>query len=125
MPRDSAFFVVSLISRTRMVTFFVPNAMVTISPTLTSYDALADLPLTEIRAASHASLATVRRFIKRETFRNLSKRIYYSFTESLSTFDAEKEGFLEAGIVIASPVWGLRPSLAATSLTSKVPKPIS
>ena len=47
------------------------------SPTLTSYDARAIFPLTLILSASQASFATVLRFIRRETLRYLSSRIYF------------------------------------------------
>ena len=56
---------------TRTVSSRCPNETVITSPTLTSYDALTGLPLTVMRDASHASLATVLRFIIRETFKNL------------------------------------------------------
>ena len=43
-----------------------------ISPTFTFTDALAGFPFTMTRPASHASFATVRRLISRDTFKNLS-----------------------------------------------------
>ena len=48
---------------------------------------------------------------------------FYYFTACLSSLPGLKAGTLVAGIVIASPVCGLRPLRSARSLTSKVPKP--
>ena len=45
-------------------------------------DAFATLSLTKTRPASQASLATVRRLIKRDTFRYLSNLIIYLLTFS-------------------------------------------
>ncbi len=55
-----------------------PNFMSTTSPGFTSYEAFTFLPFTLMNEESHASLATVRLFISRETFRNLSIRILQS-----------------------------------------------
>ena len=58
-----------------MIIVLCPKAISIRSPTLTSYEARAGFPLTETRPASHASFATVLRFIRRDTFRYLSSLI--------------------------------------------------
>src|SRR5690554_2787162 len=49
----------------------------------------------------------------------------YFATASFKAFPGLKTGTFLASIVIASPVWGLRPVRAPLSLTSKLPNPTS
>lgn len=107
--------------------------------------------LTITLPASQASLATVRRLIRRDTFRYLSNLILillverglsrfgtapiiiyitvsetitdYAFTISFNALPALNFGDLEAGITISFPVCGFLPVLSARSATSKVPNP--
>src|SRR5690606_17237328 len=53
-----------------------------------------------------------------------SSYFFLGFTAALSVAPAEKRGVLEAAILIASPVAGLRPLRAARFATEKVPKPV-
>ena len=66
------------------MTVFVPNNISMISPALTFSDAFATFPLTSTRPLSQASLATVRRLIRRETFKNLSNLIIFSYEKTAS-----------------------------------------
>ena len=74
----SSFLTVSATSRTSTFTVLVPKAISMTSPVFTAREAFALLPFTVTRPASQASLATVLRLIRRETFRNLSSRIRIS-----------------------------------------------
>ena len=56
-------------------TVLFPKVISTTSPTETSFEGFAGLPFTETWEEAHASFATVRRFISRETLRNLSNLI--------------------------------------------------
>ncbi len=58
-------------------------------------------------------------------FMLLLQKYYLAFTASFNAFPALTAGVFPAGIVRVSPVCGLRPSRAARSLTSNVPKPSS
>lgn len=75
MSFASSFLVVSKSASTSTLTGLLPKAISMMSPTLTLTEAFASLPLTMTRPASHASFATVRRLIRRDTFKNLSQRI--------------------------------------------------
>ena len=111
-------------------------------------EAFATAPLIRTLPASQASFATVRRLIRRDTFKNLSSLILifpsrnmnkaqpfsdcaifqkcstnYALTASFKAFPALNFGALQASIFIVFPVCGFLPSLAALSLTSNVPKP--
>ena len=57
-----------------------PKASSMRSPGFTSCEALATLPLTLTRPPSQASLATVRRLMRRETLRYLSRRMSSSYS---------------------------------------------
>ena len=80
----SSFFVVSASASTSALTVCVPNALSMMSPTFTLTDALATFPFTSTRPASHASFATVRLLIKRDTFKNLSSLILFPFRSASS-----------------------------------------
>ena len=71
----SSFLTVSCTSRISTFVSLLPNWIVRMSPTLTFADALAGLSLMSTRPASHASFATVRRLMMRDTFKNLSSLI--------------------------------------------------
>ena len=128
----------------------LPNCMDISSPSFTSVPGFAVLPFTVMCPCSQASLATVRRFIILEFFRNLSILILpspvfvrrpvekksngdvtllitiYLLTASLRAFPALNTGAFEAAILITSPGFlGFLPCLAFLSRTSKVPKPIN
>ena len=71
---------------TRTVSSRCPNETVITSPTLTSYDALTGLPLTVMRDASHASLATVLRlYVRPSRIYQFSYSFSYLFKESMGT----------------------------------------
>jgi hypothetical protein len=57
------------------VTRLSPKPIATVSPSFTSFEGLASLPFTVTLLREHASFATVRRFIMRDTLRNLSNLI--------------------------------------------------
>src|SRR5699024_3623756 len=61
--------------RTRTLTGRLPKVISITSPGATAALALATLPLMRMRPASATSLATVRRLMRRDTFKYLSKRI--------------------------------------------------
>ena len=63
-----------------------------------------DLDLVALLPESPASLAIVRRLIRRETFKNLSNLINYSLISSFKALPALNLGALDAGIGITSPV---------------------
>ena len=129
----SSFLTVSFTSSTSTLTFLLPNWISMVSPVFTCTDALAGLSLTRTLPASHASFATVRRLIRRDTFKYLSNLIFYSckwiltnysagvskkgnfrspgyrlyylpLTISFNAFPALNFGDLEASIFIVSPV---------------------
>ena len=108
---------------TSTATVRAPMEISILSPTFTSQLAFTTRPLTLMRPLSQASLATVRRLMRRETFRNLSSRMAYFATASFRALLALKPGTRVAGISMASLVWGLRPMRASRSLVSKEPKP--
>lgn len=62
--------------RTSKVRELLPKETVTVSPGLTSLAGFAGLPLISMRPPEQASAATVRRFMTRETLRNLSILIF-------------------------------------------------
>ena len=79
-------------SRTLTFTVLVPNTISMMSPTFTLTEALAGLPFTMTRPASQASLATVRRLIRRDTFRNLSSLIFVCLSFLAVFYFFEEEG---------------------------------
>lgn len=71
----SSFLDVSLTSSTSTFVWRDPNWIWMISPGFTFAEAFAALSLTRTLPASQASLATVLRLIRRDTFKNLSSLI--------------------------------------------------
>ena len=82
----SSFLTVSFTSSTSTLTFLLPNWISIVSPVFTCTDALAGLSLTRTLPASHASFATVRRLIRRDTFKYLSNLIFCSCKCSLNGY---------------------------------------
>ena len=66
----------SSVFSTSKVRELLPKETVTVSPGLTSLAGFAGLPLISMRPPEQASAATVRRFMTRETLRNLSILIF-------------------------------------------------
>ena len=91
--------------RTSKVRELLPKETVTVSPGLTSLAGFAGLPLISMRPPEQASAATVRRFMTRETLRNLSILIFSPVVSPPFSWRGARRGRAAGCLACAAPAY--------------------